>query len=63
MQSVEPREVHLLISELLQRLSADGQLGRRAALIGPHKIESTLRYVGIEVDNALAIAEQVDIYR
>jgi len=25
------------------------------------KIESTVRYLGIEVDDALAIAEQVDV--
>ena len=27
------------------------------------KIESTIRYLGIEVDDALAIAEQVDVWR
>jgi hypothetical protein len=26
-----------------------------------HKLESTVRYLGIEVDDALAIAEQVDV--
>jgi hypothetical protein len=26
-----------------------------------NKIESTVRYLGIEVDDALAIAEQVDV--
>jgi len=30
-------------------------------LLGHRKIESTARYLGIEVDDALAIAEQVDI--
>jgi integrase len=30
-------------------------------LLGHKKIESTVRYLGIEVDDALAIAEQVDI--
>jgi len=30
-------------------------------LLGRAKIESTVRYLGIEVDDALAIAEQVDI--
>jgi site-specific recombinase XerC len=30
-------------------------------LPGPTKIESTVRYLGIEVDDALAIAEQVDV--
>jgi hypothetical protein len=29
-------------------------------LLGHTKIESTVRYFGIEVDDALAIAEQVD---
>jgi hypothetical protein len=29
--------------------------------LGHRKIESTARYLGIEVDDALAIAEQVDI--
>ena len=30
-------------------------------LLGHSKIESTVRYLGIEVDDALAIAEQVDV--
>jgi hypothetical protein len=30
-------------------------------LLGHTKIESTVRYLGIEVDDALAIAEQIDI--
>jgi len=30
-------------------------------LLGHTKIESTVRYVGIEVDDALAIAEQLDV--
>ena len=29
-------------------------------LLGHTKIESTVRYLGIEIDDALAIAEQVD---
>jgi hypothetical protein len=29
-------------------------------LLGHTKIESTVRYLGIEVDDVLAIAEQVD---
>ena len=28
---------------------------------GTPKLESTVRYLGIEVDDALAIAEQVDV--
>ncbi len=30
-------------------------------VLGHTKIESTVRYLGIEVDDALAIAEQVDV--
>jgi hypothetical protein len=30
-------------------------------LLGHTKIESTVRYLGIEVDDALTIAEQVDV--
>jgi integrase len=30
-------------------------------LLGHRKIESTVRYLGIEVDDALAIAEQMDV--
>jgi hypothetical protein len=30
-------------------------------LLGHTKIESTVRYLGIEVDDALNIAEQVDV--
>jgi hypothetical protein len=30
-------------------------------LLGHTKIESTVRYLGIEVDDALAIAEQIDV--
>jgi hypothetical protein len=29
--------------------------------VGHTKIESTVRYLGIEVDDALAIAEQVEV--
>jgi len=30
-------------------------------LLGHRKIESTVRYLGIEVDDALALSEQVEI--
>jgi hypothetical protein len=30
-------------------------------LLGHQKVESTVRYLGIEVDDALAIAEQIDV--
>ena len=42
-------------------LSAHRQLAGRSALVGSHKIESIVRYLGIEVDDALATAEQVDV--
>jgi hypothetical protein len=30
-------------------------------LLGHTKVESTVRYLGIAVDDALAIAEQIDV--
>jgi integrase len=38
-----------------------GNLRAVQLLLGHTKVESTVRYLGIEVDDALAIAEQVDI--
>jgi integrase len=38
-----------------------GNLRAVQLLLGPTKIESTVRYLGIEVDDALAVAEQVDV--
>ena len=38
-----------------------GNLRAVQLLLGHTKIESTVRYLGIEVDDALAIAEQVDL--
>src|SRR6266571_5815736 len=38
-----------------------GNLRAVQLLLGHRKIESTVRYLGIEVDDALAIAEQVDL--
>jgi integrase len=38
-----------------------GNLRAVQLLLGHTKIESTVRYLGIEVDNALAVAEQIDV--
>jgi integrase len=38
-----------------------GNLRAVQLLLGHTKIERTVRYLGIEVDDALAIAEQVDV--
>ena len=38
-----------------------GNLRAVQLLLGHQKIESTVRYLGIEVDDALAIAEQIDV--
>jgi len=38
-----------------------GNLRAVQLLLDHTKIESTVRYLGIEVDDALAIAEQVDV--
>jgi integrase len=40
-----------------------GNLRAVQLLLGHTKVESTVRYLGIEVDDALAIAEQVDVER
>ena len=38
-----------------------GNLRAVQILLGHTKIKSTVRYLGIEIDDALAIAEQVDV--
>jgi hypothetical protein len=42
-------------------LTPDGKSQGVQLLLGHTKIESTVRYLGIEVDDALAIAEQVAV--
>ena len=41
--------------------SRTGNLRAVQLLLGHTKIESTVRYLGIDVDDALTIAEQVEI--
>jgi integrase len=38
-----------------------GNLRAVQLLLGHTKIESTVRYLGIEVDDALIVAEQIDV--
>ena len=38
-----------------------GNLRAVQLLLGHAKVESTVRYLGIEVDDALAIAEQIEV--
>lgn len=58
---------HLFGTHSLRRTKATliyrrtGNLRAVQLLLGHSKIESTVRYLGIEVDDALAIAEQVDV--
>jgi hypothetical protein len=42
-------------------LPRTGNLRAVRLLLGHTKIESTVRYLGIEVNDALAIAEQIDV--
>ena len=58
---------HLFGTHSLRRTKATliyrrtGNLRAVQLLLGHRKIESTVRYLGIEVDDALEIAEQVDV--
>jgi hypothetical protein len=38
-----------------------GIFAQSKLLLGHTKIESTVRYLGIEMDDALAVAEQIDV--
>jgi integrase len=46
---------------LIYRRTGNFRAVQLLLLLGHRKIESTVRYLGIEVDDALAIAEQVDV--
>jgi hypothetical protein len=49
-------------TEVTFNLSAKpGTLRAVQLLLGHTKVESTVRYLGIEVDDALALAEQIDV--
>jgi integrase len=58
---------HLFGTHSLRRTKATliyrrtGNLRAVQLLLGHTKIESTVRYLGIEVDDALSIAERVDL--
>ena len=58
---------HLFGTHSLRRTKATliyrrtGNLRAVQLLLGHTKIESTVRYLGIEVDDALSIAEEVDL--
>ncbi len=60
-------DAHLFGTHSLRRTKATliyrrtGNLRAVQLLLGHTKIESTVRYLGIEVDDALSIAEQVDL--
>ena len=58
---------HLFGTHSLRRTKATqiyrrtGNLRALHLLLGHTKVESTVRYLGIEVDDALSIAEQIDL--
>ena len=58
---------HFFATHSLRRAKATliyrrtGNLRAVQLLLGHTKVESTVRYLGIEVDDVLAIAEQVDV--
>ena len=41
-------------------LSTNQEPARRATPLGPTKLESTVRYLGIDVEDALELAEQTE---
>ena len=49
-------------NEGVDHLQGDGQPARRPEiLLGHSKIENTVRYLGIDVEDALALAENTEI--
>jgi integrase len=58
-RTFSPRTLRRTKATLIYRRT--GNLRAVQLLLGHTKIESTVRYLGIEVDDALTIAEQVDV--
>ena len=52
---------HLMRTKAAQIYKKTGNIRAVQLLLGHTKLESTVRYLGIEVDDALAISEQVDL--
>lgn len=51
-----------IVDALLRRIECVSKNLRAVQiLLGHTKLESTVRYLGIEVDDALDIAEQIDV--
>jgi site-specific recombinase XerC len=48
-------------TKVAQIYKKTGNLRAVQLLLGHTKLESTVRYLGIEVDDALSISEQVDL--
>ena len=42
-------------------LLQNGQPLRRATFVGPQEVDSTKRYLGVDLEDALSIAERIDI--
>jgi hypothetical protein len=56
-----PTQQYARLDQSDTRPSSNRQLTCRATAVGHTKIESAVRYLGIELDDALAIAEQIDV--
>ena len=55
------RDPHHAPNEGIADLPADEERARRTAAVGHSKLESTVQYSGIEVDDALEMAEQTEV--